>query len=279
MSELLFAHTAAPSIVSSYPSLYTTYMIPKVDTFAQDISQEVKTKEASLVQIVGASNDVKNTEPEPNNNKTILIAGILSLFFIISIVAVIVITLSKEEAIPLATEIEQKTKENKSLLPTISPTLEREIGIHIQSIEKKDKGYVLVLTSYAPVFAYMKRNESDYIIELGKALQKDVASSTRKSVETKTGLISTLPNTSTTTQVASSTTLTIQAGSTTSATNETASLPELSSPWSDVTLSNTTMRIFKEGDYHVVYSFVSPTQLIIAPNETSLLAIKSVILR
>jgi hypothetical protein len=45
-------------------------MVPKVDMFARDISDEIKHKEASLADIVTASNDVGNTDSTPMENKS-----------------------------------------------------------------------------------------------------------------------------------------------------------------------------------------------------------------
>jgi hypothetical protein len=257
-------------------------MIPKVDTFAHDISEEVKAKEASLTQIATASNDIgnKDVSEERNSNRLILSVSALLVVLIMIVIGVLFYVLKEDDVQISETESAQIIeKEKKGNLSALSPTLEREIGVHIQKVEKKDKGYVLTLSSYSPVFAYMKRNESEYIIELANTLNKGVATSTKKVNEVKSQIATTsTATTSTQSATSSKATSTSQIASTTIATADTVtSIP--SNPWSDITSSNVTMRVFREGDLSVVYAFVSPTQLIIAPNETSVLAIKSVILK
>ncbi|MEN9551825.1 MAG: hypothetical protein RI935_202 [Candidatus Parcubacteria bacterium] len=257
-------------------------MIPKVDTFAHDISEEVKAKEASLTQIATASNDIgnKDVSEERNSNRLILSISALLIVLIMIVIGVLFYVLKEDDVQISETESVQITeKEKRGNLSALSPTLDREIGIHIQKVEKKDKGYVLTLSSYSPVFAYMKRNGSEYIIELANALNKEVASSTKKVNEPKTQTATTSTAT-TSTQLATSTkaTSTPPTASTTIAVVDTV-ISAPTNPWSDVTSANVTMRVFREGNTSVVYAFVSPTQLIIAPNETSVLAIKSVILK
>lgn len=262
-------------------------MVPKVDTFARDISDEIKHKEASLADIATASNDIGNSPGElsPMENKSSRIFGLAIIFLVIGIAGLIgfiyyyFITQSTPQPVTPATEITQPLVKKTTTLGSLSVTLNTNIGLHVKSIEKKDEGYVLTLSSYSPVFAYMTRNESDYIKELldvvsplnGKPITK---TDTKVSPATSTDKAAQATTTGTSTQSmstnTSSTTPIVETISNTSFTED---------PWSNVTLSNVNIRIYREGDRAVAYSFVSAEKIIIARTPESVLAIKNAILR
>ena len=152
--------------------MYTRSMtIPKVDTFEQDIANEIKEKEADVVSISTASGDIGNTPLPPSDRSPALL--VISIVFIIIVVVASVFgylyyAKSKTPVQPL-TENTAVTP-STTLLVTISPTLNQEIGSFVGSSVANDYGYTLTLTSYSPVFSYMLRSEDLYADELANAL-------------------------------------------------------------------------------------------------------------
>lgn len=253
-------------------------MVPKVDTFAKDISEEIKHKEASLADIATASNDIGNSpeEASPLENKSSKIFFIALGFLFVGIVALITFiyyyfSVLSIPAEPIPAVETQATTTKASNLSTLSVTLNDNIGRHVSRVEKKDKGYVLTLSSYSPVFAYVTRKESDYISQLLDTISpqaaekpKAVASSTPVTQATSTATSSTIASTSTV--VASNTPVLLAE-------------EEDTPTWSNVTLSNVNIRIFSENGRTLAYSFISTEKLVIAATAEDVLAIKNAILR
>lgn len=260
-------------------------MVPKVDTFARDISDEIKHKEASLADIVTASNDVGNTDSTPMENKSSRIFAIAIVFLTIGIMGLVgfiyyyFVSLSEPTTVfvePVPSETQTK---KTSSLSSLSVSLNSNIGMHVSSVTKNANGYVLALSSYSPVFAYMTRNEADYIEELLDAVNS-------KQLEEKGKVKGTTTDATTTSQFVTKATSTnnTSARATTTATTTQASVSPVTetadvSPWSDVTLSNVNMRVYTKGDKAVVYSFISTEKLVIAKTKEDVLTIKNAILR
>ncbi len=251
-------------------------MVPKVDTFAKDISDEIKHKEATLADIVTASNDVGNKETNPMENKSSRLFVIAIIFLVIGIMGLIgfiyyyFISTSTPTPIPNDQSIPESQTKKSSSLSSLSPSLSQNIGNHVTSVVKNGNGYVLTLSSYSPVFAYMTRNESDYIDELLDSLNAS------KALEEKAKVKGTTTDaTSTQSQVVQSTTT----ASSTPVSSTTMIVAEEVSPWSNVTISNVNMRIYTVGGKSVVYSFLSTEKLVIGKTKEDILAIKSAILR
>lgn len=254
-------------------------MVPKVDTFAKDISEEIKHKEASLADIATASNDIGNlpeeTSPLENKSSRIFLVAIGFLFVgIVALIAFIYyyfsILTNNEESI--AGEVIQATTTKASNLSTLSVTLNDNIGRHVSRVEKKDKGYVLTLSSYSPVFAYVTRKEADYVSQLLDTISPESKEKLKEVISSPT--ITGTSSTATTSAVTSS--------STTVATS-TQPIPDEEesevSSWGNVTLSNVNIRTYSEGGRTLAYSFISTEKLVLASTPEEVLAIKNAILR
>ncbi|MBP6888214.1 MAG: hypothetical protein KBC21_00780 [Candidatus Pacebacteria bacterium] len=261
-------------------------MVPKVDTFARDISDEIKHKEASLADIATASNDIGNNETTLVENKSSRIFGVAITFLVVGIMGLIgfiyyyFVTMS-EPSVTNQTRITTTTEtpiKKATTLSSLSTTLNENIGKHVTSVTKNGAGYVITLSSYSPVFAYMTRNESDYISELLETLNSSSVQEKGKVKGATTTASSTEQNQSLTTS---------PSGTTSSAITAIESTPieggELATSslffWKDVTLSNVNMRVYSEGTRTVVYSFATTAKLIIAKTPEEVLTIKNAILR
>lgn len=291
-------------------------MMPKVDTFEHDISDEIRRKDASLTEISAASNNVGNNEEldPPKQLPIFFIAiGVFSLLILIGFGILGYFYFSTDTATPDVQPIstQEKTKASIASLEKISPTLANGIGQFISGVEKKDQGYVITITDYSSVFAYMIRNENSYIEELVELFPPRTASTTpvgEKIVEQTTPVVAT--TTATTTKaspaaqsVATSTATTTKAVksaktatilSTTTKQLTTTSTPELPptpepiaaplvkvpiSGFSDVTLSNQNMRVYRKDTSYVVYAFVGSKYVVISGTEEGVLTLKSAILK
>ena len=261
-------------------------MIPKVDTFEHDISEEIRRKEASLQEISTASNDVGNSSddiPLPKKPPILLIA---SIFFICLCVAGFGVlgyfyyTDTVTKRVVSQTKKSSDGKVKNSTLEKVSPTLATNIGRFVSSVEKKEQGYILTINDYAQVFAYMARNENSYIEELASQFPA-------KSQQKQT----TAPSTATTTQVAStSATTTTLKTATSTATTSAVTPPSQSSPqalpeavvapeFTDVTVSNQNMRVWRSSNHTVVYAFISNKAVAVSDSQEGILYLKSAILK
>lgn len=248
-------------------------MVPKVDTFARDISEEIKHKEASLADIATASNDIGNSpdEASPLENKSSKIFFAAIGFLAIGVIALIAFiyyyftALSiPEEPIPPVQA--QATTTKASNLSTLSVALNDNIGRHVSRVEKRDAGYVLTLSSYSPVFAYITRKESDYVYQLLDTISPQAAEKPKVQAPP--------------TPVTEATSSAVTASSTVVATSTQGLIAEEDGPtWSNVTLSNVNIRTFSEDDRTLAYSFISTEKLVIAATAEEVLAIKNAILR
>lgn len=260
-------------------------MVPKVDTFAKDISEEIKHKEASLADIATASNDIGNSKEEasPLENRSSKIFLVAIGFLVMGICALIAFVYYYFSALSIPEQpiqlAETATSTKASSLSTLSVTLNDNIGRHVSRVEKRERGYVLTLSSYAPVFAYITRKESDYVIQL-----IDVVSPEKPGAQNSTPKIPASPSTTATGTTPSTTTSSSTSTSSPSTTGAQASssgavITDDEPTWSNVTLSNVNIRIFTEGERSIAYSFVSTEKLIIAATAEDILATKNAILR
>lgn len=163
--------------------LYTYRMsVPNIETFEHDISEEIKTKEATIGDIASAGGDVGNSSVKPSNAPVLLISlGIL--FFVvvagISVFLIIRYRYSLGSSAPVAQTDTQITPSGIRL-DSISSSLGSAISPSVASIQKSPYGYVIELSSYPDVFAYMLKNESRYADEIATAVgsPRDMSSTT-----------------------------------------------------------------------------------------------------
>lgn len=147
-------------------------MIPNVDTFEHDISEEIKHKEASITDIASAGGDVANIPtPHAQTSKMLFVLGGLCLVVVISTVAALFFFETKN---PVSSEQPQT---NTGTLPdtsrrllAISPALYDSIGNTIGTINTSEYGYSMQVLSYTNVFSYMLKNENLYADEIANAV-------------------------------------------------------------------------------------------------------------
>ncbi len=251
--------------------------MPKVDTFEQDIATEIKRKEASLTGISAASNDVGNipTADSPTKQPVFLIA--LVAFFILCLLGFGVLGyfyFKEDTAAPVTQETPLPTIPKViSDMQTISPTLSGQIGRFITKVEKKDQGYIVTISDYSAVFAYMTRNETSYIDEL--ALLFGIVSPV---IATTTPTQTNATTTTATTTTATSTQKTATTTKATSTPVEVPTPPPVTSAFYDITISNQNMRVWSKDGKAVVYAFVGSNTLLISNSKEGILALKSAIL-
>jgi hypothetical protein len=280
-------------------------MIPKVDTFEGDISYEIKRKEASLTEISAASNNVGNNDDIILPKKTPVFLIALVTFFILCVISLGALAYfyfndSILSPTPSNTTISQASvPKNKANITTLSPTLANEIGRFITNVEKKDQGYILTISDYSPVFAYMNRNENDYIGELALLFGESAPSlqglpqiststpiratttSAVQAITTTVVATSSLPKT--VLKTSTSTKSTILSPSPQLSTTTSASVVQLqiqiTNPYfSDITLSNQNMRVWISGNHMVVYAFVGNNTVLISNTKEGILNLRSAIL-
>lgn len=275
-------------------------MLPKVDTFTQNIADEIRRKEASLSQIAAATEKPEVQAPQlPKKNIPfifiigpfflvcfLLLAGVAYFFFPSSKQSLPTATISNTEKI----NTEKITQE----LILLSPTLAKEIGRYVTKIDKKDAGYILTINAYSPVFAYMTRNEEAYIQELARLFPEIIppqgtstlskVTSEKKEIPASTSQVSTSTattspnkknpssNLSPVTQATSSTPLTPVVE------KEIISTQELL-PFKDITIDNQNMRIWTTSTHIIVYAFIADKKIIISNTPEKILLLKGDILR
>lgn len=272
-------------------------MTPKVDTFQQDIADEIKRKDASLAEISAASNNIGN-HPEDTVKKPVpvFLITLVSLFILgmFGVVGLAYFYFTDSLLPPSAQSVEVTPDQIPKIvaaLPTLSPTLNTQIDRYVTAVEKKDTGYIITINSYSPVFSYMVRNENEYIEELAQVISPtplvatttrptvvasttvQVASTTQKTTATSTA--STTKATSSTTKNATSTSTSTPA---TSTTTEIAQEP-VGPYFKDVTIANQNMRVWTSGKQVVVYAFITTEKIAISGTTEGILALKSAIIR
>ena len=292
-------------------------MTPKVDTFEHDIANEIRRKETTLEEVKAAAAKTTEQTPvtiPPKKTSPFTIALVaLIVLSLIGLAGVAYYYFHDSLLPPQAKPVEIRKKDIPKMTEAvvkISPTLGNEIGRYVTTVEKKDKGYIISINNYSAVFAYMTRNENAYIDQLAKLFTEEVIASTTstkeevKPVATTTPVIKIVITTDTTpvatsTKTATSSTKTTviapakKSTTTQSTTTEIAAVPEkvstttqeivqvgtaVSSYFSDVTVANQNMRVYKKGNQTVVYSFVGDTTVLISDSQEGILALKNAIL-
>ena len=292
-------------------------MTPKVDTFEHDIANEIRRKETTLEEVKAAAAKTTEQTPvtiPPKKTSPFTIALVaLIVLSLIGLAGVAYYYFHDSLLPPQAKPVEIRKKDIPKMTEAvvkISPTLGNEIGRYVTTVEKKDKGYIISINNYSAVFAYMTRNENAYIDQLAKLFTEEVIASTTSTKEEVKPVATTTPVikiviTTDTTPVATSTKTATSSTKTTviapakksttpqSTTTEIAAVPEkvstttqeivqvgtaVSSYFSDVTVANQNMRVYKKGNQTVVYSFVGDTTVLISDSQEGILALKNAIL-
>ena len=270
-------------------------MTLKVDTFEHDIAEEIKRKDASLTEISTAKNDIGNDPSDTVKKPAPVLLIVLVVVFILGLLGMIGLLyfyftdslLPPSQASVAVTE--SNIPKNTKTLGTVSPTLDREIGRYVTGLEKQDAGYILSINDYPSVFAYMVKNEDDYINELAQAVSYvSVGEAPTGHENGEQGNVALASSTSsstpsTKTVVSTSTKVTTTSGSstqTTATTTQATSTPAIIPPYYyDVTISNQNMRIWKNGIQTVVYAFVTTNKVAISRTTDGILTLKNAIIR
>ncbi len=280
-------------------------MTLKVETFEHDISDEIRRKEATLAEIQEVTNHTNPSDSLPQKKAPILliILGTLLILTFCGIGGLAYYYFTNPLLPPSAQSVPiYESNIPKMLLEVtkLSPTLGGEIGRFVSLVEKKDKGYILSINSYSVVFAYMIRNEPAYIDELLMLFPENsaAASSSQQLVITSTTTLqksTTTPTTSTSTSTstkgllrATSTKVTSKTPIKTASSSEKIIEKELPSTpleslptsyFSDLTVDNQNMRVYKKNDKTVIYAFVGDTTILISNTPSGILQLKSAILK
>ncbi|MEN9880902.1 MAG: hypothetical protein RLZZ308_85 [Candidatus Parcubacteria bacterium] len=274
-------------------------MVPKVDTFAHDISDEIKRQNTTLTEVVVPKGGDAGTLQPPQSE----IAGKAPRVFAIMIATVVLIITGIISGLyyyfqillvqPAHTQPQgEVVQENRqaSGLGSVSLALNENIGRYVTKVEKKDKGIIISFSSYPDVFAYMTRNENDYITELVRIFNAPEKATTTQQVITKKSQSDPVYTASSSKTQTSTTTLTTKSTATTTkkeSSNATTTQPTASSSvivssaplFKDITLSNINMRMFISDEGTAVYAFISEEKMLIAKTPEDILALKSTVLR
>lgn len=153
--------------------------IPNIDTFEQNVAEEIKKKEASFTDIASAGGTVENAPPQQKRG-SLLVPVLLVVLLLVSIAGAggyyYVFFMKNAQPLPAQEELLDTTVH----LRDISATLEQSVGTSVEVVEKAEEGYVVTLREYTPVFAYMIRNESSFAEEIAVAVgsARDASTST-----------------------------------------------------------------------------------------------------
>lgn len=144
--------------------------IPNIDTFEHDISEEIKTKEATIGDIASAGGDLGNASVPTSSASTLLISlGIILLIAVIAIAAFFFIRISQQPfAAPDTGSNTQSSGETDA--GDVSYAIDEAVGTSVGIVRKSEYGYTMELLSYPDVFAYMLKNEQKYADELARAV-------------------------------------------------------------------------------------------------------------
>lgn len=145
--------------------------IPNIDTFEHDISEEIKTKEATIGDIAAAGGDIGNVTTKSTPVSTLLVA--LGVFLVVAVIAVSIILFVKyfnqPEVTPTMT-LGGGTVPSAVSASSVSVSIESAVGPSISNIQKSEYGYVVRLISYSNVFSYMIKNEAAYADEIAASV-------------------------------------------------------------------------------------------------------------
>lgn len=276
-------------------------MVAKVETFEQNIAEEIKRKDASLTEISAASNNVGNRTDEDlaKKPKPVLLIVLVTLFAlgIVGMIGLLYFYFTdsllppSQGSVPVTVNDIPKATTTLSVL---SPTLSLEIGRYVTSVEKQPEGYIVSINSYSPVFSYMARNEDEYITELAKVISPSTASlpsAAKPATATTSAATTTLAqatSTATSTKATQVGTSTKTVGATSTKPQATSTQPLTSTTteessdvprYRDVTIANQNMRVWTYGKQTVVYAFITTEKIAISASTDGILKLKGAIIR
>ncbi len=260
-------------------------MVVKVETFEQDIAEEIKRKDASLTEISAASNNIgNNPEDTMQKPKPVFLIVLVSMFIcaMIGLLGLAYFYFTDSLLPPSQASVEvtpEQIPKATSTLSRLSYTLDVQVGRFVTLVEKKDTGYVVTINSYAPVFSYMTRNEADYIQELANVISPPLETSTKATPQTPV-VPPPVTQASTSTSASSSTPKTSTSTEATSTVATSTPEEEQVGPYfKDVTIANQNMRVWVNGNQMLVYAFITTEKIAISATIEGILALKGAIIR
>lgn len=141
--------------------------VPKIETFEYDISDELKNKQATIVDIASMDGTIETKKDSPK--KTSLSKIILIILFIIltlSLILLLTLKLTTPKQITPLSQVNPISSIPQINLENLLPITNANIGRFISSVSKVDNGYAIKLLDFSSVYAYILQNESSFGKEL-----------------------------------------------------------------------------------------------------------------
>lgn len=141
---------------------------PKIETFEYDIVDELKNKQASLVDIANQGGTIetkKDVDKKTSINKIILI--LLSVILVIALIIFLILSLTAPKQAPPITQESVASSTPQTNLKNILPVTNTNVGRFISSVSQVSSGYAINLSDFSSVYAYVLQNETSF----GKELQ------------------------------------------------------------------------------------------------------------
>ncbi len=222
--------------------------IPNIDTFEQDIREEIRHKEASVTNIASAGGNVGNNPvpvnsfSNPNSSKRFLVFGgiiFIVIFGSFSYLGYLYLNqqpITQKDATQLV-DAQTKSENTPELisqkLNNFSPILSENISRFTTKVDANTYGTVITTNDYASTFAFMIKNESE--------IAKEVLAGELKNYENST------------------------------------TTPDLT--FTDVTKSNQNMRELTVGSSTLVYAFINDQYLVFSSSADNILKIRGAIIK
>lgn len=226
--------------------------IPNIDTFEQDIREEIKHKEATIGDIASASGEIGNmpsnvgtfsnskNSTDNNSSRGFYISTIIISILVISVLSYLGYLYTVQQS---ATKINKVTDNQNNSIDTpeiitkklndFAPSLSEGISRFTTKVETAPYGTIISINDYDSVFAFMIKSETD--------IAKEVLANELKNYENST------------------------------------TTPDLT--FIDNTKSNQNMREVIVGSTTLVYAFISDQYLVFASSTESIIKIRGNIIR
>lgn len=145
--------------------------ISNIETFEHDIAEEIRQKEATIGDIASFGGEIGNTPAKPASTSAFYIAlGIIIFAAIVGVLIVVGFKYYGNASVPAANVTKSAVMQRGVPIDSVSETLRAALDPSIKMVQKSEYGYTVELKSYSDVFAYMLKNEDDYVDELATAV-------------------------------------------------------------------------------------------------------------
>lgn len=168
--------------------------IPNIDTFEQDIREEIKNKEATVGDIASAGGEIGNSlsknnsfSPNQKSSRRFYISAIIIFILIVggfSYLGYLYIKqqpTKKEDVIKIVDtqiNLENTPEIISKKLNDFSPSLSVGVSRFTTKVDNTPYGIILSLNSYEPVFAFMIKSETEIAKDVLALELKDFENST-----------------------------------------------------------------------------------------------------